>query len=92
MAPRNSTASLAESSIVSSLRTYLAWSLPNLFDEITIPALGRVRTACGTLRPVRQFEALRLNPFSTAVSSPGQLGTNCLEIECFVPKTGLEEF
>ena len=31
-----------------------------------------------------------INPFRTAVSSWGQLGTNYLEFECLVPKTGLE--
>ena len=30
------------------------------------------------------------NPFRTAVSFPGQLGTGYLEFECRVPKTGLE--
>ena len=31
-----------------------------------------------------------LNPSRTAVSFWGQLGTNCLEFDCLVPKTGLE--
>ena len=34
--------------------------------------------------------AALVNPFRTAVSFWGQLGTNYLEFECFVPKTGLE--
>ena len=32
----------------------------------------------------------RLNPFRTAVSFWGQLGTTYLEFDGFVPKTGLE--
>ena len=31
-----------------------------------------------------------VNPFRTAVSFWGKLGTNYLEFECLVPKTGLE--
>ena len=39
-------------------------------------------------RPVIKTKAL--NPFRTAVSFWGQLGTNYLEFEWFVPKTGME--
>ena len=38
----------------------------------------------------RYARELVLNPFRTAVSFWGQLGTNYLEFECLVPKTGLE--
>ena len=34
--------------------------------------------------------AAHLNPFRTAVSFWGQSGTNYLEFECLVPKTGLD--
>ena len=41
-------------------------------------------------KAVRTMYHGRLNPISTAVSFWGQLGTNYLEFERFVPKTGLE--
>ena len=61
-----------------------------LLQTLGLPPKIRLPSTTNTI-PVpgpRTFRAF--NPFRTAVSFWGQLGTNYLEFECLVPKTGLE--
>ena len=55
--------------------------------QTVIIALGRQRLSIEQLSCCR---VERLNPFRTAVSCWGQLGTNYLVFEWNVPQTGLE--
>ena len=70
-------------------RFSFAWLKKAVDDRLSVDAAFVVfgSTLGSSLSP---RSGLYINPFRTAVSFWGQLGTNYLEFGCLVPETGLE--